>query len=183
VGRAARRGRVLDRPWRQAFPCGAFRRRHQKSRQESLICKQTVAKQNAGDIRLRWRAGHKRFGKGANLRRIDEMTGSSSAAKGPAGLPRACGRDLRALTGVVPSLGLPGTACGRSDRKGTTLSAFGGDEDGGVGGLDLNFNGREGAEKVTYSDVFRQAEQEYSRDNFEAANTGVLLQHFKYIAR
>jgi glycyl-tRNA synthetase alpha chain len=44
---------------------------------------------------------------------------------------------------------------------------------------DLNFNGREGAEKVTYGDVFRQAEEEYSRYNFEAANTGVLLQHFK----
>jgi glycyl-tRNA synthetase alpha chain len=44
---------------------------------------------------------------------------------------------------------------------------------------DLNFNGREGAEKVTYGDVFRQAEEEYSRYNFEAANTGVLLQHFQ----
>jgi glycyl-tRNA synthetase alpha chain len=32
---------------------------------------------------------------------------------------------------------------------------------------DLNFNGREGAEKVTYGDVFLQAEQEYSRHNFE----------------
>jgi glycyl-tRNA synthetase alpha chain len=28
---------------------------------------------------------------------------------------------------------------------------------------DLNFNGQEGAEKVTYGDVFLQAEQEYSR--------------------
>jgi glycyl-tRNA synthetase alpha subunit len=44
---------------------------------------------------------------------------------------------------------------------------------------DLNCNGREGAEKVTYGDVFRQAEEEYSRYTFEAANTGVLLQHFK----
>jgi glycyl-tRNA synthetase alpha chain len=44
---------------------------------------------------------------------------------------------------------------------------------------DLNFNGREGAEKVTYGDVFRQTEEEYSRYNFEAANTGVLLQHFQ----
>ena len=33
--------------------------------------------------------------------------------------------------------------------------------------IDLNFNGREGAEKVTYGDVFLQAEQEYSRHNFE----------------
>lgn len=44
---------------------------------------------------------------------------------------------------------------------------------------DLNFNGREGAEKVTYGDVFLQAEQEYSRYNFEHANTAVLLRHFE----
>ena len=44
---------------------------------------------------------------------------------------------------------------------------------------DLNFNGREGAEKVTYGDVFLQAEQEYSRYNFEIANTAVLLKHFE----
>ncbi len=44
---------------------------------------------------------------------------------------------------------------------------------------DLNFNGRKGAEKVTYGDVFKQAEAEYSRYNFEAANAGVLIQHFK----
>jgi hypothetical protein len=31
-------------------------------------------------------------------------------------------------------LGLSGTACGRSDRKRTTLTTFGGDEDDGVGG-------------------------------------------------
>ena len=36
---------------------------------------------------------------------------------------------------------------------------------------DLNFNGREGADKVTYGDVFLQAEQEYSRHNFEYADT------------
>ena len=36
---------------------------------------------------------------------------------------------------------------------------------------DLNFNGRDGAEKVTYGDVFLQAEQEYSRHNFEYADT------------
>lgn len=45
---------------------------------------------------------------------------------------------------------------------------------------DLNFNGREGAEKVTYGDVFLQAEQEYSRHNFEFANTAMLLRHFEY---
>ncbi|MBP0616760.1 glycine--tRNA ligase subunit alpha [Jiella mangrovi] len=43
---------------------------------------------------------------------------------------------------------------------------------------DLNFNGREGAEKVTYGDVFLQAEQEYSRFNFEIADTKILHQHF-----
>ena len=36
---------------------------------------------------------------------------------------------------------------------------------------DLNFNGREGDKKVTYGDVFLQAEQEYSRHNFEFADT------------
>jgi glycyl-tRNA synthetase alpha chain len=44
---------------------------------------------------------------------------------------------------------------------------------------DLNFNGLEGAEKVSYGDVFLQAEQEYSRHNFEHADTVILLQHFK----
>jgi glycyl-tRNA synthetase alpha chain len=44
---------------------------------------------------------------------------------------------------------------------------------------DLNFNGREGADKVTYGDVFLQAEQEYSRFNFEHADTDMLLRHFK----
>ena len=43
---------------------------------------------------------------------------------------------------------------------------------------DLNFNGGEGEEKVAYGDVFRQAEQEYSRFNFEHANTDMLLRHF-----
>ncbi|MGB3416745.1 MAG: glycine--tRNA ligase subunit alpha [Mesorhizobium sp.] len=43
---------------------------------------------------------------------------------------------------------------------------------------DLNFNGREGEGKVTYGDVFLQAEQEYSRFNFEFADTAVLHQHF-----
>nr|WP_028482574.1 glycine--tRNA ligase subunit alpha [Pseudovibrio exalbescens] len=44
---------------------------------------------------------------------------------------------------------------------------------------DLNFNGREGDEKVTYGDVFLQAEQEYSRHNFEHADTEMLFRHFK----
>ena len=44
---------------------------------------------------------------------------------------------------------------------------------------DLNFNGRDGAEKVTYGDVFLQAEQEYSRHNFEDADTDMLFEQFK----
>ena len=44
---------------------------------------------------------------------------------------------------------------------------------------DLNFNGRDGADKVSYGDVFLQAEQEYSRFNFEYADTEMLLQHFR----
>ncbi|HWL03770.1 MAG TPA: glycine--tRNA ligase subunit alpha [Xanthobacteraceae bacterium] len=44
---------------------------------------------------------------------------------------------------------------------------------------DLNFNGREGAEKVTYGDVFLQAEQEYSRHNFEHADTAMLFEQFR----
>jgi glycyl-tRNA synthetase alpha chain len=45
--------------------------------------------------------------------------------------------------------------------------------------MDLNFNGRDGDEKVTYGDVFLQAEQEYSRHNFEAADTTKLFEDFK----
>ncbi len=44
---------------------------------------------------------------------------------------------------------------------------------------DLNFNGREDARKLTYGDVFLQAEREFSRFNFEHADTSLLLQHFK----
>jgi glycyl-tRNA synthetase alpha chain len=44
---------------------------------------------------------------------------------------------------------------------------------------DLNFNGRTGADKVSYGEIFKQAEEEYSRHNFEAANVGTLFQHFK----
>ena len=45
--------------------------------------------------------------------------------------------------------------------------------------FDLNFNGRDDDRRLNYGDVFLQAEQEYSRFNFEHANTVVLLQHFK----
>ena len=44
---------------------------------------------------------------------------------------------------------------------------------------DLNFNGRDGAERVTYGDVFLQAEQEYSRHNFEVADTAMLFEQFR----
>ena len=43
----------------------------------------------------------------------------------------------------------------------------------------LNFNGRDGDRKVTYGDVFLQAEQEYSRHNFEFADTAMLFEQFK----
>jgi glycyl-tRNA synthetase alpha chain len=45
--------------------------------------------------------------------------------------------------------------------------------------FDLNFNGRKDARKLTYGDVFLQAEQEYSRFNFEHADTEILLAHFR----
>ena len=43
---------------------------------------------------------------------------------------------------------------------------------------DLNFNGQDGARRMSYGDVFLQAEQEYSRYNFEHADTAILHQHF-----
>src|SRR5665213_1069952 len=43
---------------------------------------------------------------------------------------------------------------------------------------DLNFNGRDGADKVTYGDVFLQAEQEYSRHNFEYSDADMLFRQF-----
>jgi glycyl-tRNA synthetase alpha chain len=44
---------------------------------------------------------------------------------------------------------------------------------------DLNFNGRDGNDRVTYGDVFKQAEQEYSRHNFEVADTTMLFEQFR----
>ncbi len=44
---------------------------------------------------------------------------------------------------------------------------------------DLNFNGRDDAKRLTYGDVFLQAEREYSRFNFEHADTELLLRHFR----
>ena len=43
----------------------------------------------------------------------------------------------------------------------------------------LNINGRDDDKKVTYGDVFLQAEQEYSRHNFEFADTAMLFEQFK----
>ena len=43
---------------------------------------------------------------------------------------------------------------------------------------DLSFNGQDGAMRISYGDVFLQAEQEFSRFNFEHANTQALHQHF-----
>src|SRR3981189_1950413 len=45
--------------------------------------------------------------------------------------------------------------------------------------MDLNFNGRDGDEKVTYRDVLLRAEQEFSRHNFEYADTVMLFEQFK----
>jgi glycyl-tRNA synthetase alpha chain len=45
--------------------------------------------------------------------------------------------------------------------------------------MDLNFNGLEGPDTVTYGDVFLQAEQEYSRYNFEHADVEGLFRHFR----
>jgi len=43
---------------------------------------------------------------------------------------------------------------------------------------DLDWNGGEGDAKVTYGDVFKQAEREFSAFNFEYADTDILLRHF-----
>ena len=44
---------------------------------------------------------------------------------------------------------------------------------------DLNFNGFEGDAKISYGDVFLQAEKEYSRHNFEHADTEMLFRQFE----
>jgi glycyl-tRNA synthetase alpha chain len=45
-------------------------------------------------------------------------------------------------------------------------------------GFDLNFNGAPGNDRVTYGDVFKQNEEEFSRYNFEYADTEILFRHF-----
>ncbi len=44
--------------------------------------------------------------------------------------------------------------------------------------MDLNFNGAERDARIDYGDIFLQAEQEYSRYNFEMANTDKLFSDF-----
>jgi glycyl-tRNA synthetase alpha chain len=44
---------------------------------------------------------------------------------------------------------------------------------------DLDYNGVAGPGNISYGDVFLRAEREFSAFNFEHANTGTLLQHFK----
>jgi glycyl-tRNA synthetase alpha chain len=44
---------------------------------------------------------------------------------------------------------------------------------------DLNFNGLEGEDRVSYGDVFLQAEQEYSRHNFEHSDVEMLFRQFR----
>lgn len=46
-------------------------------------------------------------------------------------------------------------------------------------GFELDFNGAEGDKKVTYGDVFHQAEVEYSHHNFDAADTEALFRQFE----
>jgi glycyl-tRNA synthetase alpha chain len=43
---------------------------------------------------------------------------------------------------------------------------------------DLDFNGVSGPGRITYGDVFKRAEREFSAYNFEYANTGKLFEHF-----
>lgn len=46
-------------------------------------------------------------------------------------------------------------------------------------GYELDFNGASGEDRVTYGDVFHQAEVEFSAHNFEYANTEMLFRHFE----
>ncbi|MEL6915718.1 MAG: glycine--tRNA ligase subunit alpha [Pseudomonadota bacterium] len=45
--------------------------------------------------------------------------------------------------------------------------------------MDMPYNNPQGPIPLTYGDVFRQTEEEYSRWNFDVADTETLLQHFK----
>jgi glycyl-tRNA synthetase alpha chain len=45
--------------------------------------------------------------------------------------------------------------------------------------MDMPFNDPQAPIPLTYGDIFRQTEQEYSRWNFDVADTAVLLRHFE----
>jgi glycyl-tRNA synthetase alpha chain len=45
--------------------------------------------------------------------------------------------------------------------------------------MDMPFNDPDAPIALKYGDVFKQTEQEYSRWNFDVANTEVLLRHFE----
>ena len=45
--------------------------------------------------------------------------------------------------------------------------------------MDMPFTDPDSPIPLTYGDIFREAEREYSRWNFEQAETEMLLQHFK----
>ncbi|MCB1358171.1 MAG: glycine--tRNA ligase subunit alpha, partial [Maritimibacter sp.] len=45
--------------------------------------------------------------------------------------------------------------------------------------MDMPFNDPQSPIALSYGDIFRQTEQEYSRHNFDAANTEMLLRHFE----
>jgi glycyl-tRNA synthetase alpha chain len=44
---------------------------------------------------------------------------------------------------------------------------------------DLDFNGVEGPSKITYGQIFKRSEREFSAYNFEHANTAKLFEHFR----
>ena len=44
--------------------------------------------------------------------------------------------------------------------------------------FDLDFNGAAGPARITYGDVFKRAEREFSAYNFEVADVGLLTRHF-----
>jgi glycyl-tRNA synthetase alpha chain len=45
--------------------------------------------------------------------------------------------------------------------------------------MDMPFNDPQSPIPLTYGDIFRQTEEEYSRHNFDGATTEMLFQHFK----
>jgi glycyl-tRNA synthetase alpha chain len=45
--------------------------------------------------------------------------------------------------------------------------------------MDMPFNSPDAPIPLTYGDIFRQTEREYSRHNFDGANTEKLLRHFE----